>query len=40
MGGQLRGWKGKMEMDVLKEIELNQTAPGWECGQGSGVAQA
>lgn len=27
MGGKLSGWKGKMEMvDVLKEIELNQTA--------------
>lgn len=26
MGSQLSGRKGKMEMDVLKEIELNQTA--------------
>lgn len=32
MGGQLRGWKGKMQMDVLKEIELNQTALVWEWG--------
>lgn len=26
MGGQLRGQKGKMEMDAFKEIELKWTA--------------
>lgn len=40
MGGQLRGQKGKMEMDAFKEIELKWTALVREIVWVSGVAQA